>query len=70
MGESRVMTQLKEATEDELLFERLEIFDTEQTGGGSESDGGSSGEGSSGEGSGGDDGGDGDEIIWHESPKE
>jgi uncharacterized membrane protein YgcG len=65
MGESRVMTQLKEATEDELLFERLEIFDTEQTGGGSESDGGSSGEGS-----GGDDGGDGDEIIWHESPKE
>lgn len=63
MGESRVMTQLKEAKEDE--FERLGIFDTEQTGGGSESDGGSSGEGS-----GGDDGGDGDEIIWHESPKE
>jgi hypothetical protein len=58
MGESAVMPHQQVAQEEELLVERIKIFNSEQTGGGSESEGDSSGEGE-GEGQ-----GEGDEVIW------
>jgi hypothetical protein len=67
MGDSSVMTHQREAADEELLIERLEIFDSEQSGG-SESGEGSSGDGGSGD-SGGDGDGDGDEVIWQGGPK-
>jgi hypothetical protein len=59
MGETSVMTYQQESADEEVLIERIEIVDTEQSGG-SESGDGSSGDGS-----------DGDEnIIWHDDPNQ
>lgn len=55
MGESGVMTVLREHAQEEPLAERFKIFDTEQPGG-SESEDDSSGDGN------------GDEIIYHGGP--
>jgi hypothetical protein len=59
------MTQQRESTDEELLIERLEIFDSEQSGGSE------SGEGSSGEGSGNSGEGEGEPgVVWHQSEDE
>jgi hypothetical protein len=59
MGESSVMTRQKEALDEELFVERLEIVDTEQSGG-SESGDGSSDDGENEENH--------DDITWQGGP--